>query len=134
MKHNPNFMDPINADLQARKAARQLLEVEEFADKDELKRAYRKAAIKYHPDHSGNTDEANKKFILVKCAYELLAFNKYSDELLGEINSWQGIEGSKYKTDNPWGHFLWWQEQFFSGGEKKTPIKKKNDTRANSCI
>ena len=114
MKHDPDFMEKINRELEARKAAAMILEVSELADSDTLKKAYRKATIKHHPDHNGNTPEANKRFILVKCAYDLLAFDTPCGILLQDINAWPGVpEDEKYKLDNPWGHFLWWREKFF---------------------
>lgn len=133
-KEDPDFMERITRDLEARKAACRILDVREDADKSELKKAYRRAAIKYHPDHTGNSPEANKKFTLIKCAYELLAFDKYCDEILEEIDSWEGApDGGKYKTDNPWGHFLWWRDKFF-GSEQEDTGKDKNHGENPSCI
>jgi preprotein translocase subunit Sec63 len=114
MRDDPDFMEQINRDLAARKAACRILGVQEGADKEQVKRAYRIAAIRHHPDHNGNTTEANRVFTLIKCAYELLASDKPCNELLAEIDSWPGVpEDDKYKLDNPWGHFCWWREKFF---------------------
>jgi curved DNA-binding protein CbpA len=132
MKDDPYFMEKITRTLEARKAASRILDVCESAGMNELKKAYRKAAAKYHPDHNGNTVEANKRFIMVKCAYEMLAFDKLSDKLLEEINSWPGVpKDGKYRLDNPWGHFLWWREKFFELNEKK---ERPKDSKAGSCI
>lgn len=114
MRDDPDFMKPISLDLAARKAACRILDVEEDTDQEQLKRAYRIAAIQYHPDHNGNTAEANRMFALVKCAYELLAFDKPCDALLVEMDAWLGVpEDDKYRLDNSWGHFCWWREKFF---------------------
>jgi len=114
MRDDPDFMERVSRDLAARKAACRILEVEEDADEEQLKRAYRIAAVRRHPDHNGNTVEANRMFTLVRCAYELLAFDKPCNVLLAEIDSWPGApEGDKYRLDNPWGHFCWWREKFF---------------------
>jgi len=132
LKHDPDFMEKITRDLEARKAAARILDVNESANINELKNAYRKAATKYHPDHNGNTPEANKKFVLIRCAYELLAFDKPCDKILDEINSWPGVpEDSKYRIDNPWGHFLWWREKFFESEEMEG---KSNGSKRSSCI
>jgi len=120
MKEDFEFMKRITGDLNARKAACKVLGVSEDADKEKLKKAYRKASMKYHPDHNQDDPDANKKFAIVKCAYELLAEDKPCPELLEEINSWPGVpEDDKYKLDNPWGHFLWWREKFFDSGKEK---------------
>jgi molecular chaperone DnaJ len=124
-------MEKINRDIEARKAACKILQVEENADKKELKKAYRRAAVQYHPDHNGNTMEANKRFTLVRCAYELLAFDKPCERILSEIASWPGVpDDNKYRLDNPWGHFLWWRDKFFDSEQKND--KKRNETK--SCI
>lgn len=108
-------MERIDRDLEARRIAYKVLGVEETANKEEIKKAYRRTAIKFHPDKNLNDREASRKFVLAKCAYELLARNKPCPALLEEINSWPGVpEDDKYRLDNPWGHFLWWREKFFS--------------------
>lgn len=55
-------------------AAYKILEVDENATDEEVKKAYRKMALKYHPDKVGNLDEelakqANEKFRKVNEAY-----------------------------------------------------------------
>jgi len=115
IKDDYEFGERITRDLQARDAACKILGVEEMATKEELKKAYRRTAMKFHPDKNINDPDANKIFTLVKCAYELLAEDKPCPALLEEINCWPGVpEDNKYKLDNLWGHFLWWREKFFS--------------------
>jgi hypothetical protein len=129
MKDDFEFMERINRDLEARKAACKILGVSEDADKDALKKAYRKASMKYHPDHNQDDLDAGKKFALINCAYELLAEDKPCPKLLEEINAWEGVpEDDEYKLDNPWGHFLWWREKFFGSEERK------GQNRGRSCI
>ena len=114
MKEDSGFMERITRDLAARKAASKILEVAEHASKGQLKRAYRRAAMKYHPDHNQGDPEASRKFLLVKCAYELLANDKACEQLLEEIDSWASVgEDQKYNLGTPWGHFLWWRDKFF---------------------
>ena len=114
IKHDYDFAEKINRDLQARRAARKILDIEEDADEETIKKAYRRASLKYHPDHNLNDSDAEKKFTLIKCAYELLINDKPCDRLLDEIKSWTGVpEDGKYKLDNPWGYFLWWRDKYF---------------------
>jgi len=130
MKDDFEFMERISCDLAARKAACKVLGVSEDANRKNLKRAYRKVSMKCHPDHNQDVAEATKRFVLVKCAYELLAEDKPCPQLLEEINAWEGVpEDGKYKLDNPWGHFLWWREKFFDSEKEKY----SNDKRS-SCI
>ena len=46
------------------------LELEEGVGPDEVKKAYRRLAKKYHPDLHGNTTEANEKINRIQEAYE----------------------------------------------------------------
>lgn len=101
-------------DLKARRAACTILGVSEDESEEAIQKAYRRASLEYHPDHNPDDKDAHKRFLLVKCAYELLAKDKPCDMLLDEIESWPGApEDDRYELDNLWGHFLWWREKFF---------------------
>ena len=113
-KEDMEFMERISRDLEMRRAASRLLNIDETADKEQLKKAYRKVASKFHPDKNQDDPDANRKFLLVKCAYKLLAEDEPCPELLEEISSLpDGPDDKRYNLDNPWGHFLWWREKFF---------------------
>ena len=113
-RDDTEFMERITLDLETRRMACKILGVDEMSDKKQLKKAYRRIAMKFHPDKNLNDPDANKKFVLIKCAYKLLAEDKPCPDLLKRINSWPGVsEDNKYRLDNPWGHFLWWRERFF---------------------
>ena len=115
MKNNYEFGETITRDLQARRAARKILGIEEGESKRALKKAYRRASLEFHPDHNPNDSNAHKKFLLIKCAYELLTEDKPCEMLLEEIKSWGGVpDDDEYQLDNLWGHFLWWREKFFT--------------------
>jgi molecular chaperone DnaJ len=51
----------------------EILSIERTADGEEIKRAYRRLAMKYHPDRNPNDPEAEAKFKECAEAYEVLA-------------------------------------------------------------
>ena len=57
------------------KACYDILEVSESASDEEVKRAYKKAAVKYHPDRVASLGpdvqkEANERFAKINAAYD----------------------------------------------------------------
>ena len=54
----------------------QVLGVAKSATQDEIKKAYRKLAVTYHPDKNQGDKEAEKKFQEISAAYEVLSDEK----------------------------------------------------------
>jgi curved DNA-binding protein len=50
-----------------------ILGVDKKASEDEIKRAYRKLALKYHPDHNPDDKQAEEKFKEINEAYQVLS-------------------------------------------------------------
>ena len=68
----------------------EVLEVSRSASVDEIKKAYRKVAMKYHPDRNPGDHEAEEKFKEAAEAYEILSdetkrakYDKYGHQAFG---------------------------------------------------
>ncbi len=77
----------------------ELLGIEKSADTDEIKRAYRRAAMKYHPDRNPGDVEAEKNFKEAAEAYEVL-----SDDQKRRIYDQYGRDGLKQSAAGPATH------------------------------
>ncbi|KAG0497926.1 hypothetical protein HPP92_002617 [Vanilla planifolia] len=71
----------------SRKSYYEVLQVPKGASEDQIKRAYRKLALKYHPDKNQGNEEANKRFAEINNAYEVLTdsekrniYDRYGEE------------------------------------------------------
>ncbi len=68
----------------------EVLELSRGASQDEIKKAYRKSALKYHPDRNPGDKQAEKKFKEISEAYEVL-----SDEKKKQIYDQYGADALK---------------------------------------
>ena len=68
----------------------EILEIEKTGDKELIKKAYRKMALKYHPDRNPGDKAAEEKFKQINEAYEVL-----SDDSKREIYDRYGKDGLK---------------------------------------
>ncbi len=101
----------------------EILSVEKTANKTELKKAYRKMAMKYHPDKNPNNKEAEENFKAVNEAYQVL-----SDEKKREIYDRYGKEAVHQNQGQHHGGFEDISSMFedlFSGGFSRQQTQQK---------
>ena len=80
------------------------LGVEHGASKDDVRKAYRKLARKYHPDINPGNKEAESKFKTLSVAYDVLSDEKKRklyDEF-GEAGLAAGFDAEKARTYEQW--------------------------------
>ncbi len=95
----------------------EILEVSKTATKAEIKKAYRRLAMKYHPDKNPGDKEAEEKFKLINEAYQVLSdeekravYDRYGKE---------GLEGRGYSTDFDFSDIFDMFSDIFGGGAQE---------------
>jgi len=106
----------------------QRLGVEANASVDDIKKAYKKMAIKYHPDKNPNNPEAVEKFKELSEAYEVL-----SDEKKRQVYDKYGKDGLKeggfnaHNAEDIFSQFFGGGfSSFFGGGGNRGPKRTEN--------
>ncbi len=96
-----------------------ILGVEKNADESQIKSAYRKLAMKYHPDRNPDDKVAEEKFKEASEAYEVLSDTKKRQQYdqFGHAGAQGGFGGSGFSGDfSGFGGFEDIFENFFGGG------------------
>ena len=117
-----------------------ILGVQKNASDDEIKKSYRKLAMKYHPDRNKDDKEAEKKFKEATAAYEALkdpekraAYDQYGHDAFR-----QGGMGGAQGFGDFAGGFSDIFEEFFGGGfggsSRQRGPQRGNDLRYNMSI
>ena len=110
-----------------------ILGIDKKADKDEIKRAYRKLALKYHPDMNIENKNTEAAFIIINTAYEILLdeetrkeYDKYIDRALSQntiiINISKKYHPIISKTIDEFNYVLWDFEEIIKRIEDKLSI------------
>jgi molecular chaperone DnaJ len=101
----------MNLDFDPQKNYYEILGVSEDADAADIKKAYRKMAMKYHPDRNKGDKAAEEKFKEANEANEVLSDSQkrqqYDAFRKGGYSGWFGGFGGWWFG---WGWFSWWVE------------------------
>ncbi|XVE73408.1 hypothetical protein DITRI_Ditri11bG0115600 [Diplodiscus trichospermus] len=113
----------------AGKSYYEILQVPKGASDEQIKRAYRKLALKYHPDKNQGNEEADKRFADINNAYEVLSdsekrgiYDRYGEEGLKQHAANGGRGGMGVDIEDIF-------SRFFRGGpaEEEERIVKGDD-------
>ncbi len=116
----------------------EILGVSRDVQKPELKKAYRKLAIKFHPDKNPDNKEAEDKFKEASEAYEVL--NDDSKRQIYDQFGHQGLEGAGHSGpsgfEDIFSSFGDIFEDFFGfgGGSRGSRVRKGSDLRYDMTI
>lgn len=109
----------------------EILEVEQTATRDDIAKAFRKLAAKYHPDRNPGNKEAEAKFVLLSEAYTVLSDpeKRRAYDARGTSVPVGGVDIEEifkhvFSEDGPFAHF------FKSATSKK---QSKNKPKCETC-
>jgi len=91
----------------------EVLGVQKNASKDDIKKAYRKLALQYHPDKNPGNKEAEEKFKEATEAYDVLADDQ--KKAAYDQYGFAGVEGMG-GTGHDWSNFRGFEDIFGEGG------------------
>jgi len=121
----------------------EVLGVPKGASKDEIKKAYRKLAIKYHPDKNPGDKEAEEKFKEATEAYEVLADDKKRQayDQFGFAGV-EGMGGGSYQDytnifrdfEDIFGDFSGFFDSFFGGGRRRRSSYTRSSAQRGSDL
>ena len=118
----------------------EILGVKKSASDDEIKKSYRKLAMKYHPDRNKDDKESERKFKEISAAYEVLkdsekrsAYDQYGHDAFRQ----GGMGGGQGFGDFGQGFGDIFEEFFgggFGGSSRQRGPQRGNDLRYNMLV
>ncbi len=100
----------------------EILEISRNADGNEVKKAYRKMALKYHPDRNPNDKEAEEKFKKINEAYQILS-DKEKRQIYDTYGK-KGLESSGFGFSDMEGSIFDIFNSVFGGGFNTRPQRQ----------
>ena len=116
-----------------------ILGVSKNATADEIKKAYRTLAFKYHPDRNQGNAEAEEKFKQISAAYDVLGdeakrrqydMGSYSQSAYSSAGAQQQYQRQyQYTYSNPFGDENFWE--WFNGAQFRNGYQQTQKSQGN---
>ncbi|MDT3406746.1 UNVERIFIED_CONTAM: DnaJ-class molecular chaperone [Pseudacidovorax intermedius] len=124
----------------------EVLEISKSASADEIKKAYRKMAIKYHPDKNPGDKEAEEKFKEAAEAYEVLSddqkrsrYDQFGHAGVGGNGGFGGGFGGGMNMEDIFSQFgdifrrrIWWFRRWRRRTSAGKRLQPENQDQAES--
>ncbi len=115
----------------------EVLGVERTATEQEIKSAYRKLAMQYHPDRNPNNPDAEEKFKEASEAYAILAdadkrgmYDRYGHAGVSGTGGGPGFDASVFQDfSDIFGDFFGFGDLFGGGGRRRSRAQRGADLR-----
>ena len=104
-----------------------ILELQYGEPHEAIKKAYRRLALKYHPDRNKGSKEAEEKFKKINNAYEYLSeFNEYPGKATTNASPHQSQDAKTADTSGaPFAHHHNYHERYKHGDFENREFKKR---------
>ena len=89
--------------------ARKILGVGDFAEKEDIQKAFRALALKFHPDRCGKSLKCILKFRAVMAAYEWLTKGTADKEAIPLLKNPQSLRSTRRRET----YLNWWQRTYY---------------------
>ncbi len=116
MTDDSSFQKELEKYKKLESLSRKILGVTGEAGGEEIKKAYWKLAMRYHPDRFRGSNEGKieiaRRFQNIQAAYEFLTKGKeWKPDF--DLNMKRDEKRDPPNADNDWAYFLWWKDKFF---------------------
>jgi hypothetical protein len=105
----------------------EVLGIARHATQREVKQAYRRLAMKFHPDHNSGRPEATEHFKQIQQAYRTLT-GRRKDSRMSPTNFYpRSRPSSFFKNEHPFFSFHWAVKNHFDRNQNNCEVSKNAD-------